>query len=208
MLYLPFLGRRPSHFKVNRIVRAFIVSETLLWSGWALVNPIFAIFVADRVAGGNISTAAAAVTVNMIARIVFELWAGIHQARSSNHAKFIYSIVGIGIVGLVYLGFAFVTHIYQVFLLLALSGMGFGISTPAKMALFSGHLDKRIESAEWGWYDAAVFGGMALTAFLGGVIAANFGFRALFMVSSVTILIGAIPFLLFFNYYHRPKHRR
>lgn len=196
-----FLGHKPSHFKVNKIVRAFIMSETLLWSGWALVNPVFAIFVVDRVAGGNISTAAAAVTVYMIARIVFELWAGMRLSRSSNHTKFIYSIVGIVLVGLVYLGFGFATEIYHVFLLQVLSGLGFGISTPAKMSLFSDHLDKSRESVEWGWYDAAVFGGMALTAFLGGVIAANFGFRALFIVSSVTIFLGAIPFVLFVNYY-------
>ncbi|MBI2622736.1 MAG: hypothetical protein HYW64_01440 [Candidatus Levybacteria bacterium] len=60
MLKEQFLGRNPSHFQINPVVKAFIVSETFLWSAWNFVTPIFAIFVVSNIEGGNVQIAASA----------------------------------------------------------------------------------------------------------------------------------------------------
>ena len=44
MLKEQFIGRNPSHFQVNPVVKAFIVSESFLWSAYNFIVPIFAIF--------------------------------------------------------------------------------------------------------------------------------------------------------------------
>lgn len=58
MLAEKFLGRYPSHFKINPIVKAYIVSESLVWSAWNLMTPIATIFVVNNVSGGSIQSAA------------------------------------------------------------------------------------------------------------------------------------------------------
>lgn len=40
MLKDQFLGRNPTHFKVNPVVKAFIISEAFLWSAYNFIIPI------------------------------------------------------------------------------------------------------------------------------------------------------------------------
>lgn len=197
MLHLAFHGHRPSRFRVNPIVRAFIISEAFFWSGWNLINPIFAVFVADQVCGGSVEAAGFAVTTYLISRIIFELITAKVLAEASDQKRFVFSLTGIILIGIVYFIFSFAETIGLVIGLQLLSGVGFGIASPAKYALFSEHLDKGKESTEWGIYDAITLSGMALTAMLGGFIAQNNGFSTLFRFSAIMIMLGAFPFILF-----------
>src|SRR3989344_5423131 len=126
MLKDQFIGRNPSHFQVNPVVKAFIISETLLWSAYNFIVPIFAIFV-----------------------------------------------------------------------FYGMAGVGLGIGSPAKHALFSTHLDKDKEPTEWGVYDATHFFSMALAGVVGGFIASQYGFQILFFLASAVNLLGTIPYLLY-----------
>ena len=73
MLKEQFIGRNPSHFQVNPVVKAFIVSESFLWSAYNFIVPIFAIFVVNSVKGGNIQIAASAFSFFLISRVLAEL---------------------------------------------------------------------------------------------------------------------------------------
>ncbi len=192
------MGHRPSSYKVNPIVRAFIVSEMFFWSGWNLINPIFAIFVTQNITGGSIEAAGTAMTIYLISRIMVELVASKSFNQITDRTRYIISMIGIICIGFVYLSFSFTTSLISVFVIQVLMGIGFGIVSPAKLALFSEHLDKGKESTEWGLYDAVTLTGMALTATLGAFIAQKYGFNVLFVVSAIIIWLGALPFSLFF----------
>lgn len=197
MLKEQFLGRNPSHFHVNPIVKAFIVSEMLIWSAWNFIAPIFALFAATKVPGGNIEIAASSYSAHLIARVFAELFAGRYLAKSSSKIKLVASVIGITIVSLSFTGFAFTTEIYQLYLFYAVSGLGIGIATPAKNSLFSTHLDKNKETTEWGIYDAATFTCTALAATAGGLIAKVYGFQFLFLIATFVSLLGILPYLLY-----------
>ncbi|NCS32086.1 MFS transporter [bacterium] len=197
MIFQSFLGHKPSKFHVNPIVRAFIISETFFWGGINFLGPVFAIFIANEVSGGSIEAAGTAATVYLLSRMVFELIAARSLNGASDDKKFVFAVVGILIVSIAYFGFVFASNITWVLILQALSGLGFGIVSPAKYVLFSEHLDKGKESTEWGVYDAVSMGGMALTAMLGGYVAQEYGFNVLFVVAGFLILLGAMPFTLF-----------
>ena len=197
MLKEAFLGRQPSHFKVNPFVRAFIVAESFLWSALNLTTPIFAVFVASSVAGGNVETAAFSFTVYYILRVIFELTTGRYLVGSSEKKKIATVLLGLFVTGLSYLGFAYAPTIILVYLFQGLSGVGLGIASPPKNALFSTHLDRNKEATEWGWYDATVFIGMGLAASLGGLVAASYGFKTLFIISAVVVWLAMIPYLLY-----------
>src|SRR3989344_1028974 len=197
MLREAFLGRNPSHFHVNPIVKAYIVSESLLWAAWNFSTPIFAVFVVSNIAGGSIEVAATGYSVHLIARVLFELICGRYLMSTNDKKKFYVAIIGMCILSIGYLGFAVSGNVVQVFLFYIVLGAGLGIASPAKNTLFAMHLDKNKESSEWGIADGATFVAMALASALGGFIATAYGFPVLFVISSIVSILSVVPYILY-----------
>lgn len=182
---------------MNSVVKAFIVSEIFLWSSWNAITPIFAIFAATKIPGGNTEVAAASFSTYLIVRVIFELISGRYLAKSTDVQKFIMSIVGIILISLGYVGFAMTKNVSSLFLFYGVIGMGLGIASPAKNSLFSLHLDKNKEVTEWSIYDGFVFMGMAMATTIGGFVASKYGFSFLFYLVAITNLLSIIPYLLY-----------
>lgn len=199
MLAEKFLGRYPSHFKINPIVKAYIVSESLIWSATNLILPIAAIFVVNNVTGGSIQSAAFGFSIYLTSRVIFELIIGRMLISASDHKKFTYIAVGLFIITISYLGFAFTTNLPMLYTFYFLMGLGISIATPAKNALFSAHLDKSKATAEWSITDAAILMSDAIAIIIGGYIATNFGFKPLFILASTINFLGIIPYFLRFR---------
>lgn len=196
MLRELFIGKRPSHFHINPLVKAFIISECFLWSAWNFIIPIFAIFALNNITGGKIELAASGYSIHLVFRVIFELIFGKYLSRSNDNRMLKIAILGILTITASYIGFIFTNTIAMFFFFYAVAGVGFGIVSPAKNTLFSTHLDKDKESIEWGVSDAMVFIAIALAAALGGFIAGQYGFRVLFILSAIINTISIIPYLL------------
>ncbi|MBI4089240.1 MAG: MFS transporter [Candidatus Levybacteria bacterium] len=192
-----FIGRKPSDFHMNSIVKAFIVSEIFLWSSWNAITPIFAIFAANKIPGGNTEIAASAFSSYLIVRVIFELISGRYLSKSEEIYKFMIAIIGIILISLGYLGFALIQNTLFLFFFYGVIGMGLGIASPAKNSLFSTHLDKNKEVTEWSIYDGFVFMGMAMSAVIGGFVANRYGFTFLFYLVAITNLLSIIPYILY-----------
>jgi MFS family permease len=200
MLRETFIGRVPSHFSLNRIVEAFIVSETFFWAAWNFITPIFAIFVINNIKGGNIQMAASAFSCYLITRVIFEVIAGRYSTGKSDLRKLWMTIAGMILLSVAYIGFAFSHSISQLFFYYIVTGVAIGIATPAKNSLFSAHLDHDKEPTEWGIYDAVTLLGIALATALGGFIASSYGFQPLFLLAAVINVLGTIPYLIYIKY--------
>jgi predicted MFS family arabinose efflux permease len=192
-----FIGKKPSDFHMNGVVKAFIVSEIFLWSSWNAIIPIFAIFAATKIPGGNTEVAASSFSAYLIVRVIFELISGRYLVKSTDVQKFAVSIIGIVLMSLGYVGFAMAKDITSVFIYYGVLGLGLGIASPAKNCLFSSHLDKDKEVAEWSMYDGFVFMGMAMAATIGGFVASKYGFTFLFYLVAITNLLSVIPYVLY-----------
>jgi len=191
------LGRLPSHFQVNQVVRAYIISESFVWAAWNFVIPILAVFVVDHVKGGSVQTAASAYSIYLITRVVFELISGKVLIKTNDRKKYILAVIGIVILSFSYLFFSISHSVSTLLIGYMIAGVGLGLSSPAKNALFSIHIEKNKEATDWSISDAVTFGCMALAATLGGFFETLYGFSVLFIIASVINLFGAIPFILF-----------
>lgn len=200
MLKEHFIGRLPSHFVMNPIVKAFVISESFLWSAWHLGFPIFSIFVVRSVTGGTIETAATAYSIHLITRVAFELISARQLlTHSTDKKRLIITVLGATCMTLAYIGLAFSKDITTVFFFFALAGAGIGFASPAKNSLFSIHLDKNKEATEWSIADSVTVACMALAAALGGFIATSYGFKALYLTAAVINILATLPYLLFLN---------
>ncbi|MBI4130223.1 MFS transporter [Candidatus Roizmanbacteria bacterium] len=202
MLRELFIGKAPSHFRMDEGVKALIISDTFLWSAWHFVTHIFAIFAVNEISGGSVGIAASAYSVHLIARVFSELASGRYLSgvtRQRRLKEFVIVVAGLLLLSVAYIGFATAQTVVVLFAGYIASGIGFGISAPARQTFFSLHLDKNKEEAEWGLRDAAVFGGMALSAALGGFVAQQYGFRVLFILSAIINFLSLIPYFLYFK---------
>ena len=200
-----FLGKKPSDFHMNGVVKTFILSEVFLWSSWNAIIPIFAIFVVNKIPGGNIEIAAASYSTYLISRVIFELISGRFLFDSKDIQKFAMAIFGIILISVGYVGFAMSKNIASIFIFYSVIGMGLGIASPAKNSLFSVHLDKNREVTEWSLYDGFIFMGMAMAATIGGFVANGYGFTFLFYLAATTNLLSIIPYLLYTKKEMRPQ---
>lgn len=191
------LIRKLSHLRVNPVVKAYVIADTLLWSAWNLTTPIFAIFVVTKVIGGNIETAATGYSVYLISRVIFELLSARYLAHKSDKKKFAITVTGMLCMSSAYIGFAYSQTVFEIFLFYAMAGMGLGIATPAKNVLFASHLDKNREATEWGVTDAIEFVCMAIATMIGGIVAHWLGFTTLFLLAAIVNLVGTLPYLRF-----------
>jgi MFS family permease len=196
MLREYFGGHNPTHFHVSPLVRAYIISESFLWSGWNLVTPIAALFVVNNIAGGNVQIAATGYSLYLIFRVVFELITGEFLAHSDDRRKMLTSLIGISLITVSYLGFSISHDILHLFLFYAISGAALGIASPAKNTLFAIHLDKDKEATEYGVADAISFVCMALATALGGFVANEYGFSLLFLLAAFMNTLSLIPYFL------------
>jgi len=197
MLREYFLGRRPSHFQISPIVKAYIVAESLLWSAWDFVIPIFALFVVKNIVNGDVKIAASGYSIYLISRVIFELISGKFLSKSTDREKILMTILGMLCLSFSYAGFAFSHTIISLFFFYFIIGIGLGIASPAKNSLFAIHLDKNKESTEWSLSDGIQFTCMASATALGGFIASIYGFQFLFLLAGIVNLLGTIPYLLY-----------
>lgn len=195
-----FLGKAPSSFHINPIVKAFIVSESFLWAAWNFVAPIFAIFATTNIAGGQIQIAASAYSVHLIVRVITELIIARIATKGSDRKLLMFTMLGISLMTIAYVGFAMSFTIMHLFIFYAVAGIGFGIASPPKGELFSEHLDKEKATVEWGLADATAFIAIALAAALGGFIAESYGFRLLFILSAIVNIVSLTPYALLVFY--------
>lgn len=199
MLREIFIGRNPTHFSINPLIKAFIISECFLWSGWNFIAPIFAVFAINNVKGGNIELAASGYSIHLIFRVIFELIVGKYLSKAKDERMLKMTMFGISIVALAFVGFVFTDTILTFFLFYAVAGIGLGIASPAKGVLFSSHIDKDKASMEWGLTDASAFISIAFAASLGGFIAGQYGFKVLFILSAIMSSISILPYFLYYN---------
>src|SRR5215203_4767791 len=59
--------------KLNPLIRAFIISDAMLYSSLNIVNVLFVVYVTTMVVGGTVQSATAALAVGLVARVTVEL---------------------------------------------------------------------------------------------------------------------------------------
>lgn len=183
-------------FKINSVVKAFILAEMLLWSGWNFIMLFFSIYI-TRLPGGTVQHAATATSIYFLSRVIFGLTSGRLLVKKSKEYKFAITIIGMSIVTICYIFMSQKTRMLDIFILFGGIGAGLGLATPAKNSLFSSHINKDKESLTWSALDAGVFISLAITTSIGGILINNYGFSSLFLIAAGINTLAIIPYLLY-----------
>lgn len=182
---------------VNRVMKAYIYWDLVINSAWGLLGPVFAIFLLERIAVGNVAEGAKvagfATLFYWMTKAVFQM--PISKYLDKNHGEiddFWFYVVGIIITGLVPFGFLFAFLPWHIYVLQIIHAIGMSMVVPSSYAIFIRHADKGKEAYESG-LDSTLLGvGAGITGAIGGILAGYIGFQLIFILTGVFTLISVI----------------
>ncbi len=178
-------------FPLNRPLKILLATNSLVSIALAMIVPIWAIFV-ERIGGNIIETGLAtgllAVTAGIVVLVSGKFSDGFKQSE-------LIVSVGYALLGGVFIFYIFVSEIWMLVIAQIMAGIAVAIWDPAFDAVYSKHLKKDAVARQWGVWEAMNYFSQAGGATMGAIIAASFGFDALFGVMAAMCLGSAIYIL-------------
>jgi len=183
---------------INKVIKVLTVSDVLLLTGFGFVSPIFAIFIIQRIEGGNAEVAGFAMAIYWIVKSILQIPFGKYLDKTSGEKDDLYfCIIGYLLVSLVAFGYIFASLPWHIYLLKSIYAVGMAMNVAGWPAIFTRHIDKGKEAFEWSTRSTLIGVGAGASGALGGIVATNFGFPTLFIGVGIFALAGAIlPILI------------
>jgi MFS family permease len=183
-------------FRINRVIKYLILSDLLFWFGWGLISPIFAVFVVEKIRGGNVAVVGIATAIYWILKSLLRIPIGIFlDSRKGEEDDFWFLFFGLILASLTPFGYLMATSPVHIYLLQILHAVGMAMALSGWTAIFTRHIDQGKEATEWG-LDATLVGlGIGFAGAFGGLIAASFNFDFLFILFGISGILSAILLL-------------
>jgi|SRR3989344_465996 len=180
---------------INKVVRAYIYWDLTVNSAWGLLGPVFAIFLLDKIATGNLvegaKIAGFSTLVYWVTKGIFQMPIGTYLDKSSGEVDdFWFFVIGVVITGLVPFGFLISYLPWHIYSLQMLHAIGMAMVVPSSTAIFIRHTDKGHEAYESSLDSTLLGTGVGVTGALGGIIAAYFGFKLIFILTGFFTLFS------------------
>ena len=188
---------------INKVIKVMIASDVALLTGFGLITPIFAIFIAQRITAGNTLEAAeiAGFTMGIYwgVKSIFQIPFGQYLDKVKGEKDDLWFVVtGDLLAALAVFGYIFSYLPWHIYLCQGVYSMGMAMNIPGWCAIFTRHIDKGKEAFEWSTRSTVIGIGAATSGTLGGVFAARFGFDILFIGVAIFVLASALlPFLIY-----------
>jgi len=179
--------------KVNKVIEFLTLSDILMLSGWGLITPIIAVFFTEQIEGGSVALAGLASAAYFLTKSIIQIpMARFIDMKRGEKDDYRTMIIGSSIITLCAFLYIFVRFPWQVILVQVVYGIGGALSYPSWLAIFTRHIDKRKEGFEWSLYYTATDIGAAFAGALGGLLAASFGYKFVFMIVGIMSTLGTI----------------
>lgn len=181
---------------VNRVIKYLILSDLIFYAGWGLINPVFAIFIVERIQGGNPVVVGIAAAVYWILISVFRIPCGlILDKRRGEKDDYFFMVVGLLIAAVVPFGYLYITMPWQLYALQAVYALGMTMSLTGWSAIFTRKIDKGREATAWSLSATGYSLGTGVAGIVGGYAIERFGFDPVFIAVGILGLVGVILLL-------------
>lgn len=200
--------------KINKFIKVLISSDFVLHNGWGLLAPIFAIFLLEKIAVGNVAEGAKIAGFGSLVYWLIKstLQIPIGNYLDKNHGEkddFWFMVVGTFLTGLVPFGYLISSQPWHIYLFQALHGIGMAMVIPSWYAIFTRHIDKGKEAFEWGLRSTSLGFATGVAGAVGGILVAIYGFKIIFiLVGSFTMIATLMLLMIRKEISPKDKHSR
>jgi MFS family permease len=181
---------------INRITKFLILSDLVILFGWGMIDPIFAIFLIQRIEGATLISIGFLATIYWIIKALLQIPISLILDKTEGEIDDFYAIIfGLMIIGVSAFSLMLVTEMWQVYIVQFIKAVGFSLYVPAWSAVFSRHLDRGHATFDWAVQNSSVGLGIGLAGAIGGSVASLFGFKILFLLVGLLALASAAVLL-------------
>lgn len=185
------------NIKVGRVVKYLVLSDLFLLLGWGFIDPIFSIFIVERVVGATLVTVGIVTALYWIIKSVFQIPIANYLDRTPGEKDDFTALVGgLLLAGFSAIAFALVRQIWELYLMQSIHAVAFALYIPSWSSIFSRHLDHDRISFDWS-LDSTVAGfASGVSGLIAGVLAAVWGFGAVFVIGGIFALASAFVLIM------------
>lgn len=177
---------------MNKILRFLTISDLMILGSFGLINPIFALFLENEIKGFTIAAVGISSGIYLIIKSILQVIVSRFTDKDrGNKREYWAMITGSLLVAIIPIGYLLATKIEHIFIIQIFYGLGAALAYPGWMAIFTKFIDKQKEAFGWSLYDTLASLGGAVTATIGGILAQFFGFNTLFIIITVSSVLGA-----------------
>lgn len=197
------------HLKINSVIKQLIWADLALLSGWGLVEPVFAIFILEKIQGATIVTVGIAAAIYWLVKSVLQMPISLLLDKIQGEKDdYMVLVLGLVLSGLSAFSLVLVDQIWQLYLMKFIQAIGFALYIPSWYSIFSRHLDKEHRSFEFSLNSTTIGIAAGIMGLLSGIFVKLFGFTLIFVIASVFSLVAAaiiffVPEIVFPH--HSPK---
>jgi MFS family permease len=185
------------NIKIGRVVKYLVLSDLFLLLGWGLIDPIFSVFVIEHIVGATLITVGIAAAVYWILRSALEIPIANYLDRTPGEKDDFMALVGgLFLAGLSAFAFSVIDKVWELYLVQILHAIGFALYLPSWSSIFSRHLDHDRVSFDWSLDSTAAGLAAGVSGLFAGIVAAEWGFAAVFIVGGVLSLVAAFVLMI------------
>lgn len=185
------------NFQVNRIIKFLILADLTFEASWGLISPVFAIFIVQKIEGGNTFVVGIASAIYLVLFALVRIPLAIFLDRIPRERDdFLFMFLGFFFMSFVPFGFIFSRFPWQVYFLQVIQGIAMAMAFSGYMSIFTKYIDKGKEATEWGIRASLISLATGMTAAIGGVLVTKFGFNFVFFMVGIFSLIGSLLVLV------------
>ncbi|MFQ6049598.1 MAG: MFS transporter [Candidatus Paceibacterales bacterium] len=188
--------------RISKVIKILISSDVVFHGAWGFLGPVFAIFLVQKIAIGNPAEGAkiagfASLTYWLVKS---SLQIPIGRYLDKNHGEkddFWSMVLGTFLTGVTPFGYLISSQAWHIYSFQVIHAIGMAMVIPSWSAIFTRHIDEGKEAFEWGLRSTSLGFGAGIAGAVGGILAALFGFKALFiLVGSFTMISAALLLLI------------
>jgi len=183
-------------WNISRIIWILVAADLMFNAAAGFLNPIFALFIFESIPGGSATIAGIAMAIVWITKSTFRIPIGYVLDKIKGENDDFYSmVIGFFLYSVAHFLYLFANSPGQVYGIQFLMGLAGAFAFTPWYGFFSRHLDKHHENFEWGIAIALSGFGVSAASFATGIIADNFGFNPVFIISGIVSLVGTVMLL-------------
>ncbi len=182
--------------KVGKLVKYFVLSDFFLLAGWGFLDPIFAVFVVQKLPGGNLVTVGIMAAIYWITKSALQVPIANYLDKTAGEKDdFVALIGGLILAGISAMAFALAKTVWEAYLIQAVHAIAFAFYSASWPAIFSRHLDKDRFAFDWSLDSVSIGVASGITGLLGGIVASAWGYTAVFIMTGVLSFVAAFVLL-------------
>jgi MFS family permease len=174
-----------------------MITDSLFFSGIALVDAIFGVFIVQQIANATVVNLGIGSSLYTIGIILTEpIFSSFYDRTKNGGTAFYGYVLGNFLKTIFRFGFIFVNSVPAYYLVYFLLGIVHSIAYPSFSKVFTRHIEPGNESVAWGYKDFLLSLGSIVSLVASGFIAVIFGYKFLFVLSSIILLLSGVIYPL------------